>query len=280
MTGRYAMVTPYYKEGEALLRRCIDSVRAQSVPCDHLMIADGFPQAWIDDAPVRHLKLDRAHADYGNTPRGLGALLAAAEEYDGIGLLDADNWIDRDHVEVCLAAAASCEGGAAFCDYVIARRRLCRPDETVMPIRQDPGLVDTNCFFFLRGAFAVLSRWATMPKPMAPLCDRVFLGMLRQQPLRHASTAKVTVNYHCLWESCYRILGEEPPAGAKPNIDADMIDAWLGTLSAREREIAYRLAGLSAIPRATAEQVFASSRNALCSCGSGKRFKNCHGALT
>ncbi len=149
-----------------------------------------------------------------------------------------------------------------------------------MPIRQDPGLVDTNCFFFLRGAFAVLSRWATMPKPMAPLCDRVFLGMLRQQPLRHASTAKVTVNYHCLWESCYRILGEEPPAGAKPNIDADTIDAWLGTLSAREREIAYRLAGLSAIPRATAEQVFASSRNALCSCGSGKRFKNCHGALT
>jgi hypothetical protein len=47
------------------------------------------------------------------------------------------------------AAAARCEGGAAFCDYIVAHRRLCRPDGTVILIREDPGLVDTNFFLFL-----------------------------------------------------------------------------------------------------------------------------------
>ena len=88
-------VTPYYKEDFKLIKRCLESVKNQSISCDHILIADGFPQKWIDDTGVRHLILDRSHGDAGNTPRGLGALLAIAEEYDGIGFLDADNWLER-----------------------------------------------------------------------------------------------------------------------------------------------------------------------------------------
>src|SRR5919201_2703810 len=125
--GRFAIITPYYKESRSLIERCITSVRNQSIRSDHFLIADGFPQAWIDDAGARHLKLDRSHGDFGNTARGVGGLIAIGEEYDGIGWLDADNWLDPDHVEACLAAASAIQ---MPCDYVIARRTLRLPDET------------------------------------------------------------------------------------------------------------------------------------------------------
>ena len=88
---KYAIVTPYFKETPSLLKRCIRSVRDQTLNADHIMVADGHPQDWIDNERVRHIRLDRSHNDYGNTPRGIGAILAIAEQYSGIGLLDADN---------------------------------------------------------------------------------------------------------------------------------------------------------------------------------------------
>jgi GT2 family glycosyltransferase len=91
---RYVFVTPYYKETREYVERCIASVKRQTIRADHILISDGFPQNWIDQADVRHLRLDRTHQDYGNTPRGLGALMAVAEGYDGIGLLDADCWLE------------------------------------------------------------------------------------------------------------------------------------------------------------------------------------------
>src|SRR6201987_2885430 len=84
---RYIVVTPYFKEDKAMLKRCMSSVRRQAVGVDHMLVADGFPQDWISDEPVRHLILDRPHADYGDVARGVGALTAVAEKYDGIGLL-------------------------------------------------------------------------------------------------------------------------------------------------------------------------------------------------
>ena len=81
MASRWVIVTPYYKEERPLLSRCISSVSNQSVRTDHIVVADGHPQSWIDMEPVRHLKLDRSHGDYGNTPRGIGVLLAISEGY-------------------------------------------------------------------------------------------------------------------------------------------------------------------------------------------------------
>src|SRR5574337_2079445 len=105
---KVAVVTPYFKEPAATLARCIDSVRKQHADREigeiaHILVADGHPQHWIDDLSVRHLKLDRAHGDFGNTPRSIGAQLAASEGYDAIAFLDADNWLDPDHVAACVA---------------------------------------------------------------------------------------------------------------------------------------------------------------------------------
>ena len=249
-TGRYAIVTPYFKEDRALLQRCIDSVKAQEIVCDHILVADGLPQSWIDNERVRHLKLDQNHADYGNTPRGLGAMLAAAEGYAGIGLLDADNWFDPDHVQSCLEAAAHCPGSARHCDYVIARRRYRHVDGSVLPLTSEVPYSDTSCFFLLPGSYSAIVHWALMPRPIAPICDLVFHRALTMRQFTCVHIAdKVTVNYLYLWRQGYIDLGLEPPPEATHELDSGAMDAWVRSLDAREREIAERLCG-SPLPTA------------------------------
>lgn len=240
---KYAMITPYYTEDRSLIEKCIHSVKSQSVSTDHIVVSDGVPQDWIDDSGVRHIRLDRNHADYGNTPRALGALLAIGEEYDGIGLLDADNWIEPDHVGACLEAGKK----ERNCDYVVAQMILRRPDGSILPVPPEPGHVDTNCFFFLRGSFSVVPYWGMMPKLISHSCDRVFNRMIIQRGLVRAFVQHPTVNYLCMWETFYKYLGEKPPKGAKPNIDASHSNKWLRSLTPRELEVADRLAGLRTV---------------------------------
>jgi hypothetical protein len=243
---RCVIVTPYYQESRDLLERCMRSVKAQTVPTDHILVADGHAQSWIDGETVTHLKLPRAHADWGNTPRGVGALLAIGQRYDAIGLLDADNWLEPDHVAECLHSAAQVPGGIAECDYVIAKRTFRRLDDTVLPVSDEPNHMDTNCFFFLPGSYSVVPRWTTMPAEMSPYCDRAFQWMIEELPLTLARTEKPTVNYRCTWESVYRIVGEEPPPGAKPSIDVNaLMVPWVAKMTPRDKVIASRLSGVN-----------------------------------
>ena len=115
---RVAVITPYYKEPPAYLERCIDSVRAQTHgSVEHVLVSDGHPQDWIDAAAVRHLRLDCSHGDYGNTPRAIGALLAASEGCDAVAFLDADNWYHPEHVASCAAQAAPLAAELAHPDH-------------------------------------------------------------------------------------------------------------------------------------------------------------------
>jgi hypothetical protein len=244
-TSRPIVITPYYKEDPVMLRRCMASVHHQTVPTEHMLVADGHPQDWLESEPVRHLRLDRPHGDFGNTPRGVGSLLAAAEGFAPIIMLDADNWLEPGHVEACIRAAASAPGT----DFVVATSQFRRPDESIMPIPNLPTSdhVDTSCFAFFPGSYQMLAVWALMPRQMSAVGDRIFWRALRARGLSGvAITNPATVNYHCLWESLYRGLGETPPPGAKPNFDdpTPMYQWWYG-LTAREREIMTRLVGLS-----------------------------------
>jgi glycosyltransferase involved in cell wall biosynthesis len=238
---RYAIVTPYFREERELIERCLTSVRQQTIKADHIIVADGFSQDWLDDAHCRHIKLDRAHGDFGNTPRGIGAMLAISEGYAGIGFLDADNWLEAEHVEACVAASLS---AGDECDFVIAKRTFRRLDGTIMPVSEERGHVDTNCFFFLRGAFSLLPRWALMPKELSPLGDRYFFAMIAREQFTSATVLRPTVNYQCLWKSFYEALGETAPPNAKPNVDRRKVDEWVGSLEPRELDILRRLTGL------------------------------------
>jgi hypothetical protein len=68
-----AVITPYYRESDAKVRRCMASVAAQTHPATHFMVADGFPKDFLSVAAgVRHVVLPQPHGDNGNTPRGCG----------------------------------------------------------------------------------------------------------------------------------------------------------------------------------------------------------------
>jgi glycosyltransferase involved in cell wall biosynthesis len=244
-TFKCIAITPYYKESRAVLERCIGSVKAQALSCEHLLVADGHPQDWVDAAGVRHLRLDRSHGDYGNTPRGVGAMMALAEEHDAIFFLDSDNWLEPNHIDECLAAARRAFTDPALCDYVISKRVFRRPDESILPIAEEPHHVDTNCFFFLRGSFHLLPLWITMPKAVAFAGDRVFLTLLNSVDLKGAATRFATVNYLCSWPMMYRNIGEPVPPELDPDkmLDLRPIITAMNALSPREQEIARRLLG-------------------------------------
>lgn len=242
---KFVAVTPYYKESRAVLERCMASVRAQTLTCEHLLVSDGHPQEWIDQAGVRHLRLDRSHGDFGNTPRGVGAMMALAEEHDAIFFLDADNWLEPNHVEECLFAARSAFADPLLCDYVFAKRMFRRPDESLLPIVEEPDHVDTNCFFFLRGSFHLLPTWITMPKAVSFVGDRIFLSLLNSLQLNGAATRFATVNYLCSWPMMYRNIGEPVPPELDPEKQLDLgpIITAMNALSPREKEISRRLLG-------------------------------------
>ena len=245
------IVTPYYKEDRAVLEHCIASVQAQTERADHLLVSDGHSQDWIDSMPVRHIRLDRAHRDYGNTPRVVGALLGISEGYDGIGFLDADNWIEPDHVATCQQSVRLFPDA----DYLIARWALRRPDRTRLPLPDDlfPDHVDTNCFFFRPGSFHVISHFSVMPQELSVVGDKIFYLAAKAAGLVPAKLPHPTVNYTCLWPSLYHLAGETPPPGAKPDIDASFIGPWLEQKTPHEREIIARRCGVRlVVPTATA----------------------------
>jgi glycosyltransferase involved in cell wall biosynthesis len=276
-SGPIAIITPYFKEAPEILKRCVDSVKHQSVNADHFLISDGYAQDWLDGVGVRHLRLGRGHNDFGNTPRGLGALLAISEGYKSIGFLDADNWYDPDHVEQCCAAANSIEGAQP--DLIVARRRIWLPDGTLVNVGEEPNHIDTNCYWLLEGSFPVAHHWLTAVAEVAAACDRVFYRVVKAHLFTMRYTKTQTVNYVGNFEVFYRALGKTPPPDAKPTIDLNPIFDWIMSLDERRRRIANQRCGIDLLgwvrDVCSIPQV---GRNEPCPCGSGRKYKNCHGA--
>ena len=243
---RVAVITPYYQEPIEYLQRCIQSVREQSYSTNHFLVADGHPQNWLDHEGVRHIKLDQPCRDYGDTPRGIGALLAVSSGYDAIAFLDADNWYLPNHVELCLQAAQKYDA-----DLVIARRHIVRHDGSIMPfdLKNEyclpvPKHVDPSCFFLLKGAFHTISRWITMPAPLHKIDDRIFWRSLQNDHLKAVITNQVTVNYLNNYVHYAQACGEAPPPNAKAIVNISDIYDWAIEQSDEEIQRIQQLIGL------------------------------------
>lgn len=65
---RIAVVTRYFKESPEVLRRCLAWVRSHCVPVDHVLVADGHPQSWVEQQPrVTQIELRKGSADFGDS---------------------------------------------------------------------------------------------------------------------------------------------------------------------------------------------------------------------
>ncbi len=220
---RVAVVSPYYKEPDSELRRLIASVAAQTSPCHHILVSDGFPNALCMAPGLTHIELGAAHGDNGNTPRYVGALVALAQGYDAVAFLDADNWLEPKHIERLVARQH--ETGAAA---VFSRRNVYLPDGTRVPGNdaEDESLahVDTSCMFITRDCEYALHLWGQMPREWGPLCDRVVYWELNGQRL--AWTKNRTMNFKSHYANHYWMAGLPIPPDVH-GVPDELIAAFL-----------------------------------------------------
>jgi glycosyltransferase involved in cell wall biosynthesis len=254
---RIAVVTPYFNESRDVLQRCIASVQSQSVTVDHILVADGNPQYWVEThANVTHIVLRKRSADFGDTPRSVGFVMGMRSGYDIVQFLDADNVLMPDHFKVTLQHFYG-RGETEYPDLVVARRQLLRTDGSILDVSvpQDDALthIDTNCYVFYRTAFSVGLKWSLIPRQISFMGDQAFFAMLTQThtDLKLTFNQTKTVGYTCLWEIYYRMAGEEPPANCKnlkPHIAAAR--EWWRNLDSHRKDVIERALGLPIlIPR-------------------------------
>jgi hypothetical protein len=214
---KVAVITPYFNESDEYLRACHESVAAQTHPCTHFMVADGRPRALVDSWDVQHVRLPVSCADYGDTPRGVGSVLAIGQGFDAIAYLDADNWYYPHHVETLVAQHR--DSGAAV---ISATRNLHRLDGSLLgacPDSEGDSFIDVNCYFLTRAAFRVVPAWWMMPSHLHVIDDRVMLAYIRRLNLSHQHCAVPTVAYRTAFAFHYRRVGERPPPGTKTGQD-------------------------------------------------------------
>lgn len=217
-----AMVVTCSHEPLAWIQQAIRSVVRQTHVTTPVVVCDGALGAGYEDAlksefpGCEWIHSSVPHRDAGDWGRTAGALHAAAAGYDAIGLLDGDNWLGSTHMEKLLALDV---------DVATAARFICHEDGRVLGFDAEcDGIshVDTSCFLFRPKSFGMLAHWALIPRPLAPICDRIFWryakAMVDGKRITHAHSPAPTVYFRSRYQIHYDAAGLEPPAGSKPNI--------------------------------------------------------------
>lgn len=216
---KVAVVTPYYNEDLATLRRCHDSVVAQTYPCTHIVVADGHPRDEIGGWNAQHMRLPVAHGDYGNTPRGLGGISALNQGFDAVAFLDADNWYADDHIESLVDLTRQDNLAVAFSDrhIVLSTGELCNFVDRDEHERRH---VDTSCYFITSKAAFLIPIWPMMDRVFSSTCDRAMFKILKERKVSHGWTNRRTLFYESRWIAHFEAMGKEPPPDAhSPNLD-------------------------------------------------------------
>ena len=206
---KIAVVTPYYKEPDTELQRCMDSVRQQTLACDHILVSDGFPNPLVERLGATHIQLGQAHGDNGNTPRYVGGLLAFALGYDAVAYLDADNWYHPRHLDLLVRKQHETRS-AAVCSwrniYLQSGVKLPEIDEEDRQRRH----VDTSCLMITRSTEYIAHLWGQMPQAWGPLCDRVVFSALADEPI--AWSENRTLNFKSNYAHHYLKAGQPVPS--------------------------------------------------------------------
>jgi len=222
---KVAVITPYYNTPDEWLHKCYESVKAQTHPCTHILVADGCSQNLPESWDVQHIRLPVNHADYGDTPRGVGSVLAISQGFDAIAYLDSDNWFYPEHISTLVDLHQ--KTGAAV---ITSARNLHRLDGSFLnkcPEVDGIKFVDTNCYFLTRPAFKLVQLWwliddiynlndvLKIGKNLHSIADKVIWSEVLFSKLSHAHSEKASVAYRTGFLSHYEMFGELSPAGSK-----------------------------------------------------------------
>lgn len=182
------------------------------------MVADGFPNPVAKKNATHHIELPKSNADYGDTPRMIGATFAYTQGYDALCWLDADNWFEPNHVEEMLRAADL----NPVAKIITATRNLRRIDGSLLDVDNESDgetFTDTNCYLVLREAMEISKEWVFKNRQDAIIGDRKVWAAAKKYAREHVSVP--TVNYSTMFGVHYAQRGEEPPDGAKVILSTD-----------------------------------------------------------
>lgn len=207
-----SVITPYYKESDDELNCAYQSVVRQDLRAAHIMIADGHPNPKVSGWCCEHIVFPSAHRDAGNFARGTGALHAFQNGADYVCFLDADNWLESNHISsLCRAMTQS---GA---EIGVSRRILRRLDLSILdPFDWESDgaqFADTGTVMLSRSAIEIAALWSTMPVELSGIGDRIIWAAINQREFKIVRTEMATTNYKTKWSVHYTGRGEAPPAG-------------------------------------------------------------------
>jgi glycosyltransferase involved in cell wall biosynthesis len=217
---KVAVVTPYYKESKKVLKRCLDSVAKQTYDdVIHVVVADGYPQDWVNDYTLHHICMPNV-GNFGDTPRGMGAAYAVGIHVDAIVFLDADCWIERDHIDRMLDTLRS---GSSV---ITCPRNVWLDGELAGPCNESNGIHfnDTNCYLISKPYFHVLSAWMFKNQKDCVIGDRVFWDMIKRSGA-NILRCRSHVNYESDLAFHYQMFGKEPPKDSRVLLN-DKIVKW------------------------------------------------------
>jgi glycosyltransferase involved in cell wall biosynthesis len=207
---KVAVVTPYFKEPDHKLLRCMRSVSAQDYPVTHFMVADGHANSCAGDAGVMHIVLPQAHGDNGNTPRSIGAISALNLGHTAIAFLDADNWYEPNHISSLVQAV-----GRSGAHIGISGRKIVLPNGVPVPGPDpedaDGSHADTSTYLITDKAAYFLPMWAMMDQAMSPICDRMFFALIQALKAPYVMTGLDTMNYESNYRYHFEKAGQPLP---------------------------------------------------------------------
>lgn len=207
---KIAVITPYCGEPNDWLAECHESVKCQTHPATHILVADGQPKDLVSSFDAQHIILPITHRDYGDTPRALGSLSAARQGFDAVAYLDADNWYADNHIETLVGLLAETSA-----DVCTSKRSLHRLDGTLLGLCHNSDgqtYSDTSCMMLTKAAFHLLPYWALMPEWRHPIGDRVMWHKVKAAGCQTTNTGLATVAYRTTFHGHYEAVGEVPPA--------------------------------------------------------------------
>jgi len=210
---KVAVITAYYKEDLNTLARCHQSVMKQTYKdVKHFMVADGHARDYVDEWGCEHIKMPNC-GDAGDTPRVVGYAVAAARGFDAVCFLDADCWIEPEHVQTMAGVMTE-----SNCPVVTCPRNLYHLSGEYMALDTESdgrAFNDTNCYLVRRDAFYLCSAYINKPPNTGLIGDRYFWLAVCQSGVRIARSMKATVNYTTSFAFHYQQHGLEIPDYAK-----------------------------------------------------------------
>lgn len=187
---RISVITPTWQRHDLLLNRCIPSVRAQTVPVEHVVVSDG-PDPQLRDllagAGVVYAEVPEHHTEgvnVGGWARNRGLEVATG---DLIAYLDDDNAFRPPHIEKL--AAALTESTADFAYTRMFRHGIGDVIGTDPPVH---GGVDSSVLMHRRWAPDLFGRW---PAPSTYSIDWELVGAWLSAGAKWVHVPDVTVDY-------------------------------------------------------------------------------------